>query len=113
MTINIQSIGFTASEDLITYVNEKTAKLGHYLESIISSEVCLSTDKSDTKENKVCDIRLVIPGNDLLATAQCKSFEEAVTRASDALIKQIEKVKTKLSTKRTSLEEIEKEIISE
>jgi len=113
MTTNIQSIGFTASEDLITYVNEKTAKLGHYLESIISSEVCLSTDKSDTKENKVCDIRLVIPGNDLLATAQCKSFEEAVTRASDALIKQIEKVKTKLSTKRTSLEEIEKEIISE
>jgi len=113
MTTNIQSIGFTASEELLTYIKEKTARLGHYLESIISSEVCLSTDKSDTKENKVCDIRLIIPGNDLLASAQCKSFEEAASRASDALIKQIEKVKTKLDVKRTNLDEIEKEIIAE
>jgi len=44
MTTNIQSIGFTASEELLTYIKEKTARLGHYLESIISSEVCLSTD---------------------------------------------------------------------
>jgi ribosomal subunit interface protein len=113
MITNIQSIGFTASEELITYVKEKTARLGHYLESIISSEVTLSTDKSDTKENKVCDIRLIIPGNDLLASAQCKSFEEAATKASDALIKQIEKVKTKLNVKRTNLDEIEKVIVAE
>ena len=107
MTTNIQSIGFTANEALTSFVKEKTAKLGQYLENIISSEVCLSTDKSDTKENKVCDIRLVIPGNDLLASAQCKSFEEATTQAADALIKQIEKHKTKLHSKRTSIDLIE------
>jgi putative sigma-54 modulation protein len=101
MTTTIQSIGFTASEELTSFVKERTAKLGHYLESIISSEVCLSTDKSDTKENKVCDIRLIIPGNDLLASAQCKSFEEATIKAADALIKQIEKHKTKFLAKRT------------
>jgi putative sigma-54 modulation protein len=107
MITNIQSIGFTAHDELITFVNERTAKLGHYLESIISSEVCLSTDKSDTKENKVCDIRLVIPGNDLLASAQCKSFEEATTKAADALMKQIEKHKTKLYSKRVGTGVIE------
>jgi putative sigma-54 modulation protein len=107
MITNIQSIGFTASEELITFINERTAKLGHYLESILSSEVCLSTDKSDTKENKVCDIRLVIPGNDLLASAQCKSFEEATTKAADALMKQIEKHKTKLYSKRASTDVVE------
>ena len=107
MITNIQSIGFTANDELITFVNERTAKLGHYLESIISSEVCLSTDKSDTKENKVCDIRLVIPGNDLLASAQCKSFEEATTKAADALMKQIEKHKTKLHSKRAGTGVIE------
>ena len=107
MITNIQSIGFTASEELITFINERTAKLGHYLESILSSEVCLSTDKSDTKENKVCGIRLVIPGNDLLASAQCKSFEEATTKAADALMKQIEKHKTKLYSKRVSTDVVE------
>ena len=104
MKTNIQSIGFTASEALIEFVNEKTAKTGLHLENIISCEVCLSTDKSSTKENKVCDIRLVIPGNDLLANAQCKTFEEAVAHTVDALVKQIEKHKTKIYDKRTQVD---------
>ena len=91
MKTNIQSIGFTASDSLTTFVKEKTAKLSLYFENIISSEVCLSIDKSNNNENKVCDIRLVIAGNDLMAKAQCKSFEEALADATDALVKQIEK----------------------
>lgn len=103
MTTNIQSIGFTASEELTTFVKEKTARLSHYFENILSSEVCLSTEKSETRENKVCGIRLIIPGNDLLANAQCKTFEEAIVKASDALIKQIDKHKTKIQAKRSKL----------
>lgn len=104
MKTTIQSIGFTASEELSAFIKEKTAKLSLYFENIITSEVCLSTDKSSTKENKVCDVRLVIPGNDLLAKAQCKTFEEAMTQASDALVKQIEKHKTKLAAKRSQVD---------
>lgn len=100
MITNIQSIGFTASEALISFINEKTGRLGQFLENIISSEVSLSLDNAVSGENKVCNIRLVIPGNDLLASAQCKSFEEAATKASDALIKQIDKHKTKMVAKR-------------
>jgi len=107
MKTNIQSIGFTASEELIAFVKEKTAKLGQYFENIISSEVCLSLDKSLTNENKVCDIRLVIAGNDLLAKAQCKSFEEAVSTAADALVKQIEKHKAKSFDKRSQFDVVE------
>ena len=100
MITNIQSIGFTASEALIIFINEKTDRLGQFLENIISSEVSLSLDNAVSGENKVCNIRLVIPGNDLLASAQCKSFEEATIKASDALIKQIDKHKTKLVARR-------------
>lgn len=107
MTTNIQSIGFTASEALTAYIKEKTAKLSLYFENIISSEVCLSTDKSATNENKVCDIRLVISGNDLLASAQSKTFEEATAKAADALVKQIEKHKTKNFDKRNHLDIVE------
>jgi putative sigma-54 modulation protein len=103
MKTNIQSIGFTASEELTAFVKEKTAKLSLYLENVITSEVCLSLDKSKTNENKVCDIRLVIAGNDLIAKAQCKSFEEAIADASDALVKQIEKHKTKNAEKRSQV----------
>ncbi|MEO6730006.1 MAG: ribosome-associated translation inhibitor RaiA [Ferruginibacter sp.] len=107
MKTTIQSLGFTASEALIAFVNEKTAKLSLHLENILTSEVCLSTEKSATNENKVCDIRLVIPGNDLLAKAQCKTFEEAIVQAADALLKQIEKHKTKILNKRHQTEIVE------
>ncbi|MCW3090169.1 MAG: raiA [Ferruginibacter sp.] len=100
MKTTIQSIGFTASEELTEFIKEKTAKLGLHFENILSSEVCLSTDKSSTNENKVCDIRLLIPGNDLMAKAQCKTFEEATVHACDALTRQIEKHKTKIQNKR-------------
>ncbi len=107
MKINIQSIGFTASEALTTFVKEKADKISQYFENIISCEVCLSLNKSATNDNKVCDIRLIIPGNDLLANAQCKSFEEAIALSSDALVKQIERHKSKNSDKRTPVDSIQ------
>jgi len=45
------------------------------------------------KENKLCDKRLIIPGNDLLVSARCKTFEEAIVQSVDGLVKQIEKKK--------------------
>ncbi|MBC7688983.1 MAG: ribosome-associated translation inhibitor RaiA [Aquabacterium sp.] len=104
MKTTIQSIGFTASEALTAFINEKTAKLSLYLESILTSEVVLSTDKSSTNENKVCSVRLVIAGNDLLAKAQCKTFEEAMVQTYDALVKQIEKHKTKMAAKHVQVD---------
>ncbi|WP_171608644.1 ribosome hibernation-promoting factor, HPF/YfiA family [Limnovirga soli] len=106
MKTNIQSIGFTAQPALVEFINEKTNKLKHHLENIISCEVTLSTDNSSTKENKVCHIRLVIPGNDLLASSQNKTFEEAASHTSDSLIKQIEKYKTKILSKRVGIDDI-------
>ena len=32
----------------------------------------------DRKENKLCEIEFAKPGNDLMASSQCKTFEEAV-----------------------------------
>ncbi len=96
MTIKIKTLGFTAKPVLTDFVNEKIEKFAHLYDKIISCEVSFSLDKSDTNENKVCDIRLVIAGNDLLATAQCKTFEEATAQAVEALERQIEKKKGKV-----------------
>ena len=106
MNIKIKTLGFTAKQELIDFANEKVEKFAHLYDKIINCEVCFSVDKSDTKENKVCDIRLVIPGNDLLSSVQCKTFEEATAQAVEALEKQIEKKKTKLNAARKSIEKL-------
>ena len=95
MKIDIQSPGLAPNQELENFVHDEVEKFFHLYKEIISSEVCLSLDSSSTKENKHCRMRLVIPGNDLLATAKCRTFEEAITQSAEALEKQIAKRKTK------------------
>ena len=95
MEIKIQSLHFTPKQELTDFINEKVSKLSHFYHRIESGEICLKLDKSDKTENKICEIRLVVPGNDLFAKRQCKTFEEATNETIGALQKQIEKLKTK------------------
>ena len=108
MKLKFQSLDFTASQELIDFVKGKVEKLEHLYDEIIWSEVSLKLEKSDAKENKVCEIRLAIPGNDLLASSQCKTFEEAAAQCVEALEKQIKKRKTKIISKRKDIAEIKK-----
>ncbi len=105
MKIDIQSRDFTAQPALLDFVTEKVERLGRYSHDIISGEVCLAIDKSDTNDNKFCEIRLAIPGNDLFASSQKKSFEEATAATVEALERQIEKHKTKLTNNRKGVPE--------
>ena len=95
MKINIQSPGFAPGQELIDFVKEKIKKLSCLYGEIIGSEVCLRFNSSASGENKICTIRLLIPGNDLLASAQYKKFEIAIVQTVEALKRQIKKRKTK------------------
>jgi putative sigma-54 modulation protein len=105
MNINIQSLHFTANQTLTDYVNEKMGKLEHVNNQIVSGDVCLKLDKSDTDENKICEINLKTPGKDLFAKSQCATFEEAINDTVEALQKQLRKVKTQRLQKRRVAEE--------
>ena len=95
MKINIQSPGFKVSSQLTGFIQEKVEKLFNYYGDLISIEISLKVSNSDTKENKVCEIRLVIPGNDILASAQCKTFEEAVLSVVETTKGRIKRKKSK------------------
>lgn len=96
MEIKIQSVHFKANDILATYIQDKVSKLAHLNERILSSDVCLKLDKSDKAENKVCEIKLSVPGpgKGLFAKRQCKTFEEATNETVDALQQQLKKRKT-------------------
>ena len=100
MKINITNIAFTLRKELGDLIQNKVKKLVRFYKEIIGIEVSLKVDKSDTRDNKVCRIRLIIPGNDMLSGAQCKTFEAATAQAVEALERQIERRKTKVINKR-------------
>ena len=95
MDVKVQSVNFTADGKLIDFVNDKVTKLTTFSDSIISSEVFLRLDKSTDKENKIAEVRVFVPGKELFAKKQSKSFEEATDLAIAALKKQVEKHKEK------------------
>lgn len=97
MDIQVHSIHFTADKKLVTFVNEKVNKLELFFDNIIAGEVFLRLDKSNDKDNKIAEVKLLLPGKELFAKKQCKSFEEAADLAVDALKKQVEKHKHKLA----------------
>jgi ribosomal subunit interface protein len=91
----IQTPDFNANRELLKFVHEKVSKLGRLSDRILESHVRLKLDKSDTQDNKICEIRMIIPGNDLFAFRQCKTFEEATTKVVSALTRQVGSWKNK------------------
>ncbi|HYX06735.1 MAG TPA: ribosome-associated translation inhibitor RaiA [Bacteroidales bacterium] len=96
MNIKINSVHFDADKKLIDFVNNKVKKLFQFYEDIVGAEIFLRLENTQELENKIAEIKLEIPGNDLFAKKQSKSFEEAVDNAVDALKRQIRKHKDKL-----------------
>ena len=97
MDIQVNAIHFDADQKLVTFIEDRVGKLNQFYDNIVAGEVFLRLDKSDDNGNKVAEIKLNIPGKELFAKKQCKSFEEATDQAVEALRKQIRKHKGKLS----------------
>lgn len=96
MNVKINSVHFKADRKLEAFIQEKVGKLSQYFDGIVSGDVILKLDNTDTPENKIAEIKLSIPGNDLYAKKQSKTFEEATDQAVDALKVQLKKYKEKL-----------------
>ena len=93
MEIKVHSVHFSADRKLVDYVNEKVNKLDLFFDNIVAGEVFLRLDKTSDKENKISEVKLLVPGKELFAKKQCKTFEEGVALAVEALRKQVEKKK--------------------
>ena len=64
MNIIIKSIDFKAGKNLEIFVREKVNKLLRQFDNIIRANVILRKVGSKTLENKLCEIRLMVPGYD-------------------------------------------------
>lgn len=97
MDFKVNTVNFSADEKLVEFIREKVKKLELIYDNIIASEVYLKVDKSESKENKVAEVKILLPGNELFASKQCKSFEEATDLAVQALKKQVSRHKEKIA----------------
>lgn len=93
MKVIIQTPNLKARTSLTAFVQEKLEKLETFTEKILECRVYLKIEKSSDRGNKVCEVKLLIPGNEFFASCRNNTFEEAVLQAIEALKPQIERWK--------------------
>ena len=95
MKLQMHSIHFDADQKLTDFIQKKADKLETFYDRIIDGEVFMKLEKDDSRENKIIEIKLNIPGNQLFASEKSKSFEAAADSAVEALRRQLKKHKEK------------------
>jgi len=96
MKLQMHSIRFDADQKLIKFIQKKANKLDKFFDRIIDGEVFMRLDKDNNMENKIIEIKINIPRNQLFAKERAKTFEAASDQAIEALKKQIIKHKDKI-----------------
>jgi putative sigma-54 modulation protein len=99
MKVYVQSVNFNADKSLIEFIEKKLNSLEKFYDKIVDSEVYLKVQQTSEKENKTVEIKLNVPGNDIVVKKQCKTFEEGTMLAMDSLKRSLEKVKEKVKVK--------------
>jgi len=89
MKVTIQTPGVKARKSLLELVETKMKKLGDLNDRLIEASVCLKLNKSDTTENKICEITIHVPGSNLFIEKHAKTFPESVRIGYEAIRRQI------------------------
>jgi len=95
MKIKVQSIHFDADQKLVTYVQKKMDKLETFYDRTVDGEVFLRLNNEGV-DNKTVEIKLNVPGSQLFASEQARTFEAATEQATEALKNQLTKFKTRI-----------------
>jgi len=98
MEVSVNAVNFNIDGKLVEFTQEKMNRLEKFYDKIVSIDVFLKLDNTSDKENKIVEVKVIVPGDEFIVKKQCKTFEEGIDLASDSLerilLKRKEKIKT-------------------
>jgi len=95
MKVFTQSVNFNADKSLMDFTQKKVMSLEKYHDKIVDAEVFLKVQNTSDKENKITEIKINIPGSELMVKKEAKTFEEGVSLAVDSMKRQLKRSKEK------------------
>lgn len=95
MKVNVQTPNFVADVKLINFVKKKLSKLEVFYDRIIYADVYLKVQNTSDKQNKITEVLLSIPGDDLIVKKEARTFEAGVDECVHSLERQLKKRKDK------------------
>ena len=77
MKVNVHAVNFNIDRKLVDFIDERMTKLEKYYDKVISSDAFLKVENTSEKENKIVELKVLVPGDDFIVTKQSKTFEGA------------------------------------
>ena len=99
MKINTTSIHFHADPKLIDYIQRKAAKLDQFFDRIIDTHIYLKLENSGQVRDKIVEMKLLVPGDILVATEVSKTFEASTDAVVNNMKRQLSRYKERIQTK--------------
>ena len=96
MKVNVHAVNFNVDGKLVGFIQERMDRLEKYYDKIVSSDVFLKVEKTSEKENKIVEIKMLVPGDEFVVKKQCKTFEEALEQSAESLERLLTKRKEKV-----------------
>jgi len=98
MKVNVQTPNFVADSKLIEFITNRLLKLELFHDQIIFADVFLKVQKTSEKKNKLVEILISVPGDEIIVKKETKTFEEGTDECVKALERQLKKRKEKQRT---------------
>ena len=95
MKVNVQTPNFDADITLIQFIEKRLSKLETFYDRIIYADVYLKVQNTSQRENKIVEVLLSIPGDDVIVKKECRKFEEGIDECAHSLERQLKKRKQK------------------
>ena len=84
MKLNIQTVHFSMKSALRAYIQKRVNKFSTYYNRIIGVDLYLILDNQSDQQNKRVEVRVQIPGYDIIVTKQSDTFEKAIDVVASA-----------------------------
>ena len=84
MNINFQSVNYNADSKLIEFAEKRIKKISQFYLNIIDVFIYTKIENASERVNKLAELKICIPGDDVVVKKTAKSFEEAISLAADS-----------------------------
>ena len=95
MRIAFQAVNFTAEAKLIEFSKKRVQKFTQFYDRIVGIEVFAKLENASDKINKQIEIKIDVPGENVIVKKTCKTFEEALDTAASSAERVLKKRKEK------------------
>ena len=95
MKLQTTAVHFKADQKLLDYIQERLEKLENIFDRIIDARVYLKLENSGQVKDKIVEVKLNVPGDELFVSTKDRSFEAAAYNAVNVLNRLLKKYKSK------------------